>query len=182
MTDRLVAAVRRALGYLRARFTDRIGVTAHWHVECIGADGSVKWVEDGSNLVVDTGLNAFLDYTLKGSGYTAAWYVGLTASAPTAAAGDTMSSHAGWTENVTYSESVRQTLTLGSVASKTVNNSGSKAAFSINGTTTVGGAFVTSISTKSGTTGTLLNIKAFSADRSAISGDTLNVTVTYTAS
>ena len=93
-----------------------------------------------------------------------------------------MSSHSGWTENTTYSESVRQTLTLGSVSGGSVSNSASKAAFTINGTTTVGGAFLVTNSTKGGSTGTLYGGGAFAeGNRSVVSGDTLNVTITLTA-
>lgn len=153
----------------------------HYHVECIGADGKVKWIEDIDNLVVTVGLNDSLDKHLKGSAYTAAWYVGLTTSSDTFAAADTMSSHAGWAESTVYSNATRPALTLGTVSAGSVDNSASKASFNINATGTIGGAFVVSDSTKSGTTGILYGGAAFTADRSVASGDTLNVTVTCTA-
>jgi hypothetical protein len=131
--------------------------------------------------VVDEGLNDSLDKHLKGSAYTAAWYCGLTNTVPTFAAGNTMASHAGWVENTTYSQSTRPAVTFGTVASKSVDNSASKAVFSINGTTTIGGAFMVTVSTKGGTTGVLYGGAAFSADRSVINGDTLNITCTCTA-
>lgn len=93
-----------------------------------------------------------------------------------------MASHAGWTEIQDYSEGVRQTLTLGTVSSQSVSNSASKAVFSINGTATVGGAGICTNSTKGGTSGTLYGAGAFTGgNRSVISGDTLNVTITCTA-
>lgn len=135
------------------------------------------------NLVVTAGLNDSLTQHLKGSSYTAAWYCGLTASAPTFAAGDTMSSHAGWTEFAAYDEANRQTITFGTVSGGSVDNSASKAAFTIstNGST-IGGGFMTTNNTKSGTTGTLYGGAAFTAgDKGLDDGDTLNVTVTCTA-
>ena len=150
-------------------------------VECRDAQGNVKWVEEVHNLVVTEGLNDSLDKHLKGSSYTAAWYVGLTGATPTFAAGDTMSSHAGWTESSAYSEGARPALTLGTVSAGSVSNTASKAAFSINGSATIGGAFVTSNSTKGGGTGTLYGGGAFSGNRSVVNGDTINVTVTCTA-
>lgn len=156
-------------------------LSTHYQVECVRA-GKAIWVDEFDNLVVDAGLNDSLDKHLKGSSYTAAWYVGLTEGSPTFAAGDTMGSHAGWVEEQDYSEAVRQTLTLGAVAAKSVDNSASKAVFSINGAATVGGAFVVTNSTKGGATGTLYGGGAFTGgNRSVISGDTLNVTVTCTA-
>lgn len=151
-------------------------------IECFDADGNLKWQESVHNIVVNVGLDDNLDKYLKGSTYTAAFYVGLTAGTPTFAAANTMSSHAGWTEEQTYSESVRQTLTLGTVSGQSVSNSASKATFSINGSATVGGAFVTTNNTKGGTTGTLYGGGAFSGgNRSVQSGDTVTVTLTFTA-
>jgi len=153
-------------------------------IECFDKEGNLKWTEEVRNLVVNEGLDDNLDKYLKGSAYTAAFYVGLTDGTPSVAAGDTMASHAGWTEVTAYSEGARQTLTLGSVSSQSVDNSASKAAFSINAdSTTIGGAFVSTNNTKGGTSGTLYGAGAFSGgDKSADSGDTLNVTVTLTAS
>ena len=161
---------------------ERIKLSTHYHVQCVGADGKEKWVAEFDNLVVDAGLNDVLDKYLKGSAYTAAFYVGLTAATPTFAAEDTMASHGGWTESAAYSQATRPALTLGSVASKSVDNSARKAQFSINGSATIGGAFVTTSSTKSGSTGTLYGGGAFTeGNRGVVNGDTLNVTVTLTA-
>lgn len=155
-----------------------------WEVECRDAGGKIKWVETiESNLVVDAGLNDILDKYFKGSTYTAAHYVGLTSGTPTIAAGDTMSSHAGWTEQVPYSNANRPTFTPGTVASKSVDNSASKAVFNCNGAGTIGGAFLSTNNTKSGTTGTLVSAGAFSGgNKTVANGDTLNVQITYTAS
>jgi len=164
-------------------FQQQVGVKNIYTIECFDSNDNLKWIETVENLVVNVGLNEVLDKFWKGSTYTAAHYVGLTDGTPTVAAADTMSSHVGWVEVTAYSEAVRQTLNMGTVASQSVDNSASKAAFSINGTATVGGAFVGTDSTKSGTTGILVGAGAFSGgDKSVSSGDTLNVTVTSTAS
>lgn len=140
-----------------------------------------KWVDEAHNLVTTVGKNFLLDTLLAGSAYTAAWYLLLVdgGSTPTYAAGDTAASHAGWTENVGYSNANRPTPSWGSAAA------GSKAstatAFNINATGTIAGAGLISNSTKSGTTGTLYSCGSFSGgNRSVVNGDTLNVT--YTAS
>ena len=160
-----------------------IVVTNHYHFEAYGSDGVLKWEHEFDNIVTNAGLNDVLDKYLKGSAYTAAFYVGLTDGTPTVAAADTMAVHAGWVEVTAYTEATREALTLGTVASQSVDNSASKASFSINADTTViGGAFLNTISTKGGTTGTLYSVAAFTAaDKSLDSGDTLNVTVTATA-
>ena len=151
-----------------------------WEVVCKGSDGKEKWRELNDNLIVTAGLNSLLTEYFKGSSYTAAWYVGLK-STGTALAADTMSSHSSWTENTTFSESVRQTLTLGTPAAGSVNNSSSKATFSINGSTTIFGAFLVTNNTKGGTAGTLYGVVDFGSSRAVISGDTLEITVTLTA-
>lgn len=158
-----------------------VGMSTHYQIDCYDKDGNLKWTEEFDNIVVTAGLNDLLDKTFKGSGYTAAWYVGLTDGTPTFNAADTMASHAGWAEVTAYDEAARQDLTLGTVSSGSVSNTASKATFTISGTTTVGGAFVTSVSTKSGTTGVLYGGGAFAADRSVVDDDVISVTVTLSA-
>ena len=86
-----------------------------------------------------------------------------------------------------YSEANRPTASFAAATNanpSVVTNTASKAVFSINGTTTVGGAFLTSNNTKSGTTGTLFSAADFQSpgDRSVVSGDILNVTYTFSLS
>ncbi len=145
-------------------------------------NGKLLWVEEFDNLVVDVGLNDSLDKHLKGSAYTAAWYVGVVGATPTFAAGDTMSgAHAGWTEQTTYDETNRPTLSLGAVAGKSVDNSASKAVFTISGSVTLGGAFIVTTNNKGGTTGILYGGGVFSQNRALVDNDVLNVTITCTA-
>jgi hypothetical protein len=117
-------------------------------------------------------------------GFSPTWYVGLVdnASFTAYAAADTLASHGGWFEGVPYSNANRVTWTGGAVSAGSVDNSGSVASFNINATLTVRGAFLASNNTKSGTTGRLYGEADFASARSVLSGDTLNVTVTLTAS
>lgn len=160
--------------------------TKHQHVllvECRDKTGKLKWVDTILNLVVDEGLDEILQQFYKGSGYTAAHYCGLADSTPTFAAGDTMASHVGWVEITAYDEADRQTITWGSVTSQSVNNSASKAVFTISSdSTTIGGGFVSTDNTRGGSTGILIGGAAFTAgDKSLDDNDILNVTVTATA-
>lgn len=154
-----------------------VKIGQYYKVECFDKNGEKKWEDGFENLVVTTGRNQYLDATLKTGATSPVWYVGLK-DAVAAVAGDTMSSHAGWAELVPYSNAVRPTFTPGTIASGSVDNSASKAVFTVNATSTVGGAFLANNSTKSGTTGILLGAGEFGAARSVINGDTLNVTVT----
>ena len=156
-----------------------------YKVQCHDKDGNLKWEAEAPNLVVNVGLQDMNAKYFTGSAYTAAWYLGLYGSGATnsPAASDTMSSHAGWTEVTAYSQATRPACTFGTPTTanpSVATNSASPATFSINGTTTVGGAFLTSNNTKGGTTGTLYSAADFSApgDRSVVSADTLSVTYT----
>ena len=156
-----------------------------YKIQCHDAQGNLKWEASAPNLVVNEGLQDMNAKYFTGSAYTAAWYLGLygAGASNTPAAGDTMSSHAGWTEVTDYSQATRPACTFGTPTTanpSVATNSASPATFSINGTTVVGGAFLTSDNTKSGTTGTLYSAADFSApgDRSVVSGDTLSVTYT----
>ena len=134
------------------------------------------------NLVVTVGRNDWLDSWLSKSAYTAAWYLGLISSTgwSAVAAGDTMASHAGWTEAAGYSNANRPT-TAWSAAS-----GGSKAlsaglAFNINATATIKGSFLTSNNTKSGTTGILGTAGLFTGGDQPVV-DTNTLTVSYSLS
>lgn len=151
-------------------------------LERLLSGGELRWADGYDNVVVNVGLDEMLDKFFKGSAYTAAHYVGLTDGAPvTVAAADTMASHAGWSEDQNYSEGARQAFTPGTVSGQSVDNSASKAQFSINATTTIGGGFLTTDSTKGGTAGILVSAGAFTGgDKSVGNGDTLSVQATYT--
>lgn len=158
-----------------------VGITGSYELTCFDKDGNLKWSEPIKNLVVTVGKNDLLDKYFAGSAYTAAWYIGLVdgASSPTYAAGDTMSSHSGWSETVPYSNSTRPSVAWNAASSGSKVSTATS--FTINATATVAGAFLTTNSTKSGTTGTLYSAGSFTGgNRSIASGDTLNVT--YTAS
>jgi hypothetical protein len=152
-----------------------------YEVQCFDANGNLRWADGFCNLVVTTGLNKLLDATFKTGLTTPAWFVGLKLACAVAA-GDTMASHAGWAESSAYSEANRQAFTPGSVAAGSVDNSASKAVFSINASATITGCFLTDSNTKGGTTGTLYGAGDFSASRSVLSGDTLTVQVTISVS
>jgi len=156
-----------------------------YKIQCHDKDGNLKWEDVAPNLVVNVGLQDMNAKYFTGSAYTAAWYIGLygAGASNTPAAGDTMSSHAGWTEVVAYSQATRPACTFGTPTTanpSVATNSASPASFTINATTTVGGAFLTSNSTKGGSTGTLYSAADFSSpgDRSVVLNDTLSVTYT----
>ena len=160
--------------------------TGLFEIKCHDKDGNLKWEAQSKNLVVNAGLAYMAGTALTSVTQITTWYLGLygAGASNTPAAGDTMSSHAGWTEVVAYSNATRVAATFATATTanpSVVTNSASPATFNINGTTTVGGAFLTSGSAKSGTTGTLFSAADFGSpgDRSVVSSDTLSVTYTF---
>lgn len=169
-----------------ARQGDHAKAGGVYRMECYDKNGKLKWTAESHNLVVNGGLQDMNTKYFTGSNYSATWYLGLygAASSNNPAAGDTASSHAGWTEIVPYSNATRPACTFGTPTTadpSVATNSASPASYTINDTATVGGAFLISNSTKSGTTGTLFSAADFNSpgDRSVVSGDTLNVTYTF---
>lgn len=169
--------------------TEGAKATGKYVVECHDKDGNLKWVAETPNLVVNVGLQYMAGTALTSTSQITSWYIGLygAASSNDPAATDTMSSHAGWTEVTAYSESTRVAATFAAATNanpSVVTNTASKATFTMSGSTTVGGAFLTSNNTKGGTTGTLFSAADFQSpgDRSVVSGDILSVTYSFSLS
>ena len=165
---------------------DSARATGRYTIECLDSEGKVKWTLTPKNLVVNQGLQDMNTQYFKGATYSATWYIGLygAASGNNPTANDTAATHPGFTEIVPYSNSTRPSVTFGTATTadpSIITNSASPAAFTINATATVGGAFLISDSTKSGTAGVLFSASDFAApgDRTVASGDTLNVTYTF---
>lgn len=146
-----------------------------YEITCVGADGKIKWAETIHNLVTTQGKNDLLDKYFKGSAYTAAWYLGLKGTG-TGVVGDTAASHAGWSEVNPYAGN-RPAITFGTTSAG--SNTATANSFACTGSATVAGAFIQSANT--GTSGVLYGLADFSASRSVINGDTLNVTATVSA-
>ena len=155
-----------------------------FHVECFDKDGNLKWSTSEHNLVVNEGLQNMNTQYFKGSTYTAAFFLGLVTgpgSGTTFAAADTLASKA-WTEYTDYS-GARKAVTFGTATTadpSVISNSASPSSFTISGAGgTIAGAFLCTVS--SGTSGVLFSESDFQSpgDRVVVSGDTLNVTYTF---
>ena len=155
-------------------------------IECVGADGRIKWRETIENVVCTVGKNLMLDTALAGAAYTVVGpYMGLISSASytAVAAADTMTSHAGWLE-------------AGGANAPTYTGNRKTAAWSA---ATAGGKALSAalvyamtahrhrqgrvpgvrhrrLATKDDTGGTLWSAGTFSTgDKAVVNGDTLNV-------
>ena len=165
---------------------DQAKATGVYHIECHDKDGNLKWTDQSKNLVVNVGLQYMAGTALTSTTQITTWYIGLygAAASNTPAAGDTLASHAGWTEITPYTGN-RVTAVFAAATNanpSVVTNTASKASFSITSTATVGGAFLCSAA--SGTSGTLFSAADFASpgDRSVVSGDVLSVTYTFSLS
>lgn len=162
----------------KAISSESISISGKYDVSCYGADGELKWEDTIHNLVMTVGKTDILTNYFTGSGYTAAFFLGLLNTGATYAIGDTMSSHSGWTENINYASATRPAPSW-NAASGTARST-TATAYAINGAGgTIAGAFLTTVSTKSGTTGVLYSAGNFTGgDKVVANGDTLNVTYT----
>jgi hypothetical protein len=165
-------------------FVEGLSAGGVFTVTCIDKDGHEKWVDIAPNLVVNTGLQAMNTQFFTGSAYTAAWYIGLvngTSASTTFSGGDTLATHAGWTENSSYT-GTRKAASFGAATlndPSNINNSSSAASFTMNANATIAGAFLANVA--SGTTGLLFSAADFQSpgDRTVVSGDVLNITYSF---
>lgn len=165
-------------------FVEGLSAGGAFTVTCMDKDGNEKWVEIAPNLVVNTGLQSMNTQFFTGAAYTAAWYVGLvngTSATTTFSGGDTLATHAGWTENTSYTGN-RKAASFGTATladPSNINNSSSTASFTMNANATIAGAFLANVAT--GTTGLLFSAADFQSpgDRTVVSGDVLNITYSF---
>lgn len=176
-TSLFSAALRRALGV-----SERARAHGRYRVVCRRADGSIRWEEEFSNIIVNEGLDYLLSAGLADGTKQASWYVGLLAASPTPLAAWTKT-EVGANDFVAYTEATLPAFTPGAVSGQSVDNSASKASFAINANgSSIGGAYLASANTKAveGGAATIYSAGAFASNKAADSGDTLEVTATFT--
>lgn len=169
--------------WLASQIISLLFIVQEGWADIYNADGSFNRREKLTlrfwNGITTAGINNLFNVYFGATSKAAAWYMGLIASSgySALAAADTMSSHAGWTEETSnYSQSTRPTWSPASASGGSVSNS-SSVDFTITGSVTVKGIFITDNSTKSGTTGTLWATALFtSGDQALVNGQTLKVT------
>lgn len=146
------------------------------------ADGTIKWVEEGKNIVVDTGIDYIFNNDLAasslfigllGAGTPASGWTMTQAGASTGAPSD---ADADREVHAEYSEGTRQAWTVIDSTAKSVTNAASPAVFTFTGTISVTGAFLSTVSTKNNATGTLIAAKNFTSAKAMDSGETLEIT------
>lgn len=171
MSDGLSASV-----LMRTDINELIRLAATYHVRHYrpSKSGRMRLLHEqlAKNLVVYEGKNKVIDTALRNQTQVATWYMGLKGTG-SAVNGDTLASHAGWSEINPYSGN-RPAITWG--APSNGSTTGTAVQFTITSGTTVYGAFFCSVNT--GTSGTLLSASDFGASRVVAINDVLSVTPT----
>ena len=147
----------------------------------------------GSDIIIPGAGTGGADHRTTIATVTSATAITLSAATPTAVSGANYAVEArpldrmgtkSFAEVTPYSNAARPTLTLGAVASGSVDNAAAKAGFNINVAAPgvrVFGAFVSTDATKGGTVGILYGMALFNTSRPVVDQDVLNVQVTLTA-
>lgn len=169
--------------WLASQIISLLFIVQEGYADIYNADGSFNRREKLTlrfwNGITTAGINNLFNVYFGATSKASAWYLGLIASSGYSAlsAADTISSHAGWTEETSnYSQTNRPTWTPASASGGSVSNS-SSVDFTITGSVTVKGVFVVNENTKGGTTGTLWATALFtSGDQALVNGQTLKVT------
>lgn len=152
----------------------------HWR------DGKLLNKTIDENIVTEEGLDALLSIMFKSGTQITAWYCAIFDDDYTVLPGDDYAAP-GYSESSDYTEANRPGWTGGAVASQSVDNSASKATFTMNTTTSIyGGSLVgggTGADTKGDTAGggTLYCSAQFAAQKDVVNTDVLKVTVTLTS-
>lgn len=134
-----------------------------------------------SNIVTTEGLNHILSVVLGAGSAVSPWYIALFEGNYTPVAGLTAATFtASATECTAYDEAARVAYVEGTPSGGVIDNSASRAVFTMNATKTIYGGALLSVSTKSSTSGTLLAAARFSSSRAVVDDDELSVRYSLT--
>lgn len=138
--------------------------------------------QEDHNLVPGEGINRLVENWLAAGAQIPNVYVSIFEGDYTPVGTVTAASYpADATESTAYTEGTRQAFTPGSVASGSVDNTASRAEFTMNAAKTIFGGGLHPTSTKSATTAPLMAAVRFSTSRSVVNTDILQVDYTFTA-
>ena len=134
------------------------------------------------NVIPTEGLNHILSVIVGGGSQVNPFYVGVFEGNVTPGASLTHATLAATlTETTAYDETTRQAYVEGAVSGGAVDNSASRAVFTINATKTIYGGFLASSNVKGSTSaGTCLAAARFSASRAVVAADELAVKYSLT--
>lgn len=144
-------------------------------------DGVVIDREEVHNLVPTQGLNHILNVEFKSTTQVTAWYLAIFEGNYVPTSADTAAAlPAAATESTAYAESTRVLFVGGTVAGGVLDNSASRAEFTMTAAKTIYGAFMTSAPAKGATTGVVISSVRFSAAKNLVATDILRITAGMT--
>jgi hypothetical protein len=147
------------------------------HLNEIVVPSVVLSTEEVHNLIPTEGINYILGAALDGLTQVTPWYIAPFEGNYTPVAGVTAATFAtAATECTAYDEATRVEWVPGAVVAGVMSNSASKAVFTFNASKTIYGIGQLSVSTKGGTTGTLVSVARFASSKPVVDDDVLNVT------
>lgn len=157
-----------------------LGIGGVYTFEVYDSEGNFKYAFEEHNIVPDEGLKYALGAMLSKTSPVANFYIGLYTGNYTPVAGDTAATFpANATEFSGYTAATRVLWDLSgtpSITSTTISNTGLEAAFTLNTTATIVGAFISTASAKGAVTGILLSAIKFPAAKGPLnSGDTIKI-------
>jgi len=154
--------------------------------------GELIYQEKGSNIFTTAGRNYLLDIIFGTTSKAAAaiFYVGIFKLNVTPAAGDLAATCLGAAgtygecQDADYDSPLtdKPSYVIAASASASCTNSAAPASFTIAGSITVYGAFLSTVAAKTATTGYLMSGKKFTTARAVVDDDVLAVTYTISAS
>ena len=139
------------------------------------------WEEKAKNVVTNEFMTAAMSILFNSSVATVSFYVGLMELTGAVTTNDTLAAHGGWKRCNAYNGN-QKLWQVAAASGRRVTNSANKAQFIMSGASTIWGGFISSDSSKGSVTGTLVCVAEFSgASRAVASGDTVEVTYTFSA-
>jgi hypothetical protein len=117
MDSGLVTSARKALN--AAGFFNPI------KAQVVNSEGVITKTTFTQNGIVDEGMHALLDIMFRAQTQSTVWYMGLIDTGATLSDSDTAATHAGWTENTSFTGGARQNWTsaLSAAATRSISNS-----------------------------------------------------------
>ena len=151
-----------------------IKISGKYTITHMNSNREVLGVMEVDNIIVNSGLTYILQLVAKQPSLSL--YIGLFSGNYTPVAGDTAATFpAAATEFTGYSETTRVLYNPAVPSTPALSNSASKAEFNITAAGTIYGAFISTASAKSDTTGTLYSAKKSASPRTVAIGDILVV-------
>ncbi len=173
LAEELVANMTRM-----RKMLERLPIVGKWKSDHV-RNGVVIGVYETFNDITTPAKNSLFDTMFNAATQVSAgnWVAGLINDASFTGynSTDTMSSHTGWTEWTSYSQSTRVAWGQGSAAAAAITNA-SPITFDITGTGTIRGLFITTVATKGGTTGLLWSAASYTSTVAVVPGDQIRST------